>query len=407
MGAGPDVNDGRARRFLIIVALTMAVAAALFLVRPPEIGRVRTTSDARSLAARIARHPTDWAAASALAEVALDARLGNRVVLWRAAYEHASLLAPERTEPAKGFVRAAFFHWTELSEKDKRDAMTAYAPELRDPGVFARMARPLFELTGDLAILHRAGPPTGDSLATLISLALPNGLFADYRALRGELEQKRIDDVNARLHTVTPEELVAQFPGPPYRTDAEPLIRALLDELHRRPLDDNPNRPEVIDAVVDYALRHNLGPLDGLEIITRRPGAATVATRIKLSRSLGLDQRTAQIEMASNDPRRILPNDSDWQGLCQNDLCSRAWRMIEAEHGIALTIETVQTDDVQAYVEIYVDDALRAEGEVGPKRDFIVPVGNRGAHRIEVVLANPTTRNRFLRRVHIASITTL
>lgn len=80
--------------------------------------------------------------------------------------------------------------------------------------------------------------------------------------------------------------------------------------------------------------------------------------------------------------------------------------MIEAAHGIALTLETVQADEVPAYVEIYVDDDLRAEGEVGPKRDFIVPVGS-GAHQIELVLANPLTRNRSPRRVHIASITAL
>ena len=401
------MTDRRTRLFLVLTALTMVAAAAAFFLRPPEIGIVKTTSDERSLAARIARHPTDWAAASALAEVALDARLGNRVEVWRAAYTHASLLAPERTEPANGFVRAAFFHWTELSEKDRRDAIAAYAPQLRDPAVFARMARPLFELSGDLSLLRRAAPPTADSLAALISLALPNGRFADYRALRGELQQKHIDDFNGRRHTVTPEELVERFPLPPYRADEEPLIRALLDELHARPLDDNPGRGDVLDAVADYALRHNIGPLDGLEVITRKPGAATVATQIRIARALGLKDRTAQLEAASRDPRRVQPNDSDWLGLCQNDICKQARRMIEAEHGIALTIDTVQTDDVQAYVEIYVDDALRAEGEVGPKRDFTVPVGNRGVHRIEVVLANPTTRNGFARRVHIASITTL
>jgi hypothetical protein len=407
MGGGPDVTGRATRPFLILVALTMANGAIVFFLRPPQIGSVKMPSDARSLAARIARHPTDWAAASALAEVSLDTKRTNRVVLWRAAYEHASMLAPERKEPATGFARAAFFHWTELSEKDKHDALAAYAPQLRDPNIFGRMAQPLFELTGDLSMLRRSGPSTADASAALISLALANGLFADYRALRAELQQKRIDNVNELQHTDTPEELVARFPGPPYHTDAEPLIRAFLDELRRRPLVDNPNRADVIDAVVDYALRHNLGPLDGLEIITRKPGAATVATQIKLARALGLKQQTAQLQFASNDPRHVPPNESDWQGLCQNDLCGRAWRMIEAEHGIALTITTVRTDNVQAYVEIYVDDALRAEGEVGPKRDFVVPVGNRGTHRIEVVLANPITRNQLARRVHIASITTL
>jgi hypothetical protein len=36
-----------------------------------------------------------------------------------------------------------------------------------------------------------------------------------------------------------------------------------------------------------------------------------------------------------------------------------------------------------------------------------VPTGSPGRHRVEVVLANPLTRNGFARRVHIAGITTL
>ncbi len=406
MGTSPDVSGHGPRLFLIGVAVTMSASAIVFLLRPPQFRWMRTSTDASVLIARIARHPTDWAAASALTEVALDTRLSNRLVLWRAAYEHASLMAPDFKEPATAFARDAFFHWTELSEKDKRDVIVAYGPALRDPGVFARMARPLFELTGDLSILRRAGPPTAETPATLISLALPNGLFADYRSLRGELQQKRLDDFARRRQVEAPEELVQRFPGPPYHTDEEPLIRALLDELHRRPLDTNPDRPNVIDGIVDYALRHHVEPLDGLEIITRKPGAASIATQIRLAMALGLKDRAIQLEAASNDPRRVAPNLFEWQGLCEKDLCGRSWRMIEAGHGIALTLETVQADEVPAYVEIYVDDDLRAEGEVGPKRDFIVPVGS-GAHQIELVLANPLTRNRSPRRVHIASITAL
>jgi hypothetical protein len=395
------------RPFLIIVAVSMAVAAAVFLLAPPEIGEVKTPPDARSLAARVARHPTDWGSASALAEVSLDSNQPNRFALWRAAYEHASQLAPERYDPATGFARAAFSHWTELSEADRREALDAYAPLLRNPDTFRRMAKPLFELTGDLPFLHRAGPPTADTIRGLINLALPNGLFADYRSLRQELQRKRIDEFSRQRGVSTPEELVAQFPKPPYHSDAEPLITGLLEELHRRPLDDDPGRTDVVEAIVDYALRHDIRPIDGLEVITRRPGSASVATRIKLAEALGLNERATQMAMAANDPRRVPPNDFEWQGLCDNDVCTRAWRMIEAEHGIALTIETVHTDEVPAYAEIYVDDALRAEGEVGPKRDFAVPVGTRGAHRIEVVLANPMTRNLDQRRVRVAGITTL
>jgi hypothetical protein len=395
------------RLFLILVGLTMAAAAAVFIVQPPEIRWVPLSNDPRILAARIARHPTDWPAATALSEVALDARVGNRVVLWRAAYEHAIRLAPERPDPVNAFARAAFFHWTELSEKDKRDALAAFAPLLHEEATFGRMAKPLFELTGDLSMLHRARPPGEYAMRTLIYLALTNGFFADYRNLRGELERQRGDEFAASLHTASPAELIARFPDPPYHADVEPMIAGLLEELHRRPLDDNPNRGAIVDAIVDYALRHGIEPLDGLEIVTRKPGAASVATRIRLARLLGKAELAVQLEMATNDPRRVQLLDSEWQGLCGADLCNRAWRTIEAEHGVALSIETALTDNVPAYAEIYVDDVLRAEGEVGPKRDFIVAVGNRGTHRIEVVLANPVTRNRQPRRLHIAGITTL
>jgi hypothetical protein len=168
-----------------------------------------------------------------------------------------------------------------------------------------------------------------------------------------------------------------------------------------------PARPAVIDGVVDYALRHGLEPLDGLEIVTRKTGAASDATRIRLARKLGLVNLARQIELGANDPRRPQVIDSDWQGLCDTDICYRAWRSIEAGHAVSLAIEAVETDDVAAYAEIYVDDVLRAEGEVGARRDFIVPVGNPGTHRVEVVLANPRMRNGSARRLHIATITTL
>jgi hypothetical protein len=407
VGEGADVTGSLSRAFLLIVALTMAAAAVAFVVNPPEIGSVKPGSDARVLATRLVQHPTDWPAASALTEVSLDTRLDTRVVLWRSAYEHASLLAPERNDPPNAFVRAAFFHWPELSEEDHRVALAAYSRLLSDPTVFARMARPIFELTGDLSFLQRYGPPNAKTLAWLTGLASSNGRFADYRGMRGELQKKRLAEVGTLIHTAPPEDLLALFPDPPYHSADEPLIKALLDELHQRPLSDSPGRKEVIDAIVDYALRHDLGPLDGLEVISRTPGAAEMETRIKLSMALGLTERVAQLRMASSDPRRVPPNDHEWQGLCGADVCNRAWRMIEAEHGIALTIQTAQTDGLPAYVEIYVDDVLRAEGEVGAKRDFIVPAGSRGVHRIEVALVNPVTSRLSSRRVHVASITTL
>jgi len=265
----------------------------------------------------------------------------------------------------------------------------------------------VYELTGDLSYLEGARPRTLSATGMLMSLALQNGLFADYRKLRAEADRLYLDEFNAYRRSVTPEELLARFPDPPYHAGQEPLIAALLDELHRRPLVDDPHRSAVVANVIDYAFRHGLGPLDGFEVITRKPGAAPVETQIALARKLGLDSVARALETASSDPRRVPPVLSDWQGLCGTDVCYNAWRMIEAGHGIAMTIDTVESDNVPAYVEIYVDDALRAEGEVGAKRNFVVPVGNAGAHRVEVVLANPSTRNGSRRRVHIASITTL
>lgn len=401
------MSDRGARIFLIIVAAAMTIAAIVFVLRPPQFRWIATSTDARVLAARIARHPADWEAASALSEVALDSRLDSRIAIWRAAYQHASVLAPERSEPANGFARAAFFHWNELSARDHQDALNAFAPLLRDESLFARMAEPLFELTGDLSLLRHTHPPTRYGIGIVMDLALANGFFDDYRNLRVEMERRLNEDFTARKQRDTPAELIARFPDPPYHADDEPVIVSLLEELHRRPLDDNPGRPAVIDAIIDYALRHGLGPLDGLEVITRKPDAASIATRIKLARKLGLTNIAAQLELATNDPRRLQSPDSDWQGLCGQDICYRAWRTIETEHGVSLSIETLQTDNVPAYVEIYVDDVRLAEGEAGPKRDFVVPVGTRGAHRIEVMLANPMSRNHVPRRIRVDRVTTL
>jgi hypothetical protein len=407
MGTHFDVSERGARLFLIAVAVAMAGSALLFFLRRPEIGSTPLPSGSPALAARVARHPADWEAATLLTEASLDSPSDKRVLLWRAAYDHASRLAPTRPGPASSFARAAFFHWQELSPKDRQDALNAYAPLLSDELRFARMAQPLFELTGDVSMLERARPRTEFATGIVIPLALRNGFFDDYRKLRSDLARERLEDFAARVHSSSPADLIVYFPNPPYRADSEPLIVALLDELHRRPLDEVPGKPTMIDALVDYALRHNLGPLDGFEMVTHRQGAASDATRIRLARKLGLNDLAAQIELSTADPRRVPVVESDWQGLCGNDVCYNGWRNIDAAHAVALNIETVETDNVPAYAEVYVDDVLRGEGEVGAKRDFIVPVGNPGTHRVEVVLANPVTRNGTTRKLHISGVTTL
>jgi len=258
----------------------MAAAALIFSLHRPEIGSPPLPTTTPALVSRLARHPTDWEAATLLTESSLDSPSDKRVLLWRAAYDQASRLAPAQPGPAGSFARAAFFHWQELSPKDRQDALNAYAPLLGDHDRFARMAQPLFELTGDLSMLERARPRDDDSTRLLISLALRNGFFADYQKLRADLAHERLDEFKAHARGSSPADLIGRFPDPPYRADSEPLILALLEELHRRPLDESPGRPAVVDAIVDYTLRHDLGPLDGLEPVTLKPWWASDLTRL-------------------------------------------------------------------------------------------------------------------------------
>lgn len=391
------------RKALLAIAATMLLASLLFVVAPPRIERA-LPQDAGALAGRVARHPASWQAASALAGSALDLRKGNPVALWRAAYAHATALAPGRPEPANAFARAAFFHWTELSAADRRAALEAFGPELRDETVFPRMARRIFELTGSLDLLRRFHPQSATALLDINDMALRNGFFDDYRAVRGELRRMWETELAARRGSATPEELIALLPPPPYDASEQAMLASVLEELHRRPLDNDPKRPEAIDALVGYAMRHDL-PLDGIEAITRINGSASIPTRYALAQQLGAASRAAQL--AVQLPPRDGAAAGEWSGLCQNDICRNASRTIDAAHGIAVTLETVQTDDVPAYAELYVDDALRGEGAVGRRREFMLPAGNGGMHRLEVRLANPATRNGFARRIRVAAVTAL
>jgi hypothetical protein len=194
MGTHPDVSGRGARVFLVVVAVAMAGSALLFFLRRPEIGSAALPAGWTALASRVGRHPADWEAATLLTEVSLDSPSDKRVLLWRAAYDHASRLAPSRPGPASSFARAAFFHWQELTPKDQQDALNAYAPLLADEARFARMAQPLFELTGELSLLKRARPRSEYATGIVISLALRNGFFDDYRKLRVELQRERLDD---------------------------------------------------------------------------------------------------------------------------------------------------------------------------------------------------------------------
>lgn len=131
--------------------------------------------------------PTDWHAASALAEKALDMPVRDPLALWRASGAMAIALAPLQPEPRISFARAGFFHWIELSAADRKAVLDAYAPVLRDEATFLRMYETIYGLTGDFGYLRRAQPRTPEPTRQMVWLAATYGLFDQYRALRDEV----------------------------------------------------------------------------------------------------------------------------------------------------------------------------------------------------------------------------
>jgi len=207
------------------------LAIAYFAVRPSP-SRGALPDDPRALAARVAAHPADWLAASALAEKALDMRVRDPRELWRVSGALASSLAPLLPEPRASLARGAFFHWSELTAGDRRWVLDAYAPLLRQVTTFETMELPLFSLTGDLAYLRRVGPPGLSTTLGLAQIAAINGLFADYRALRAELPpQPRGNPIDSRQ--IAAKEEVAIVVAAVESDDVPPYVEIWVDGVLR------------------------------------------------------------------------------------------------------------------------------------------------------------------------------
>jgi len=390
------------RSALIALGAAMLALLGVYLAARPSSEPAPLPADPFALARRLRVHPADWRAAAALSEHALDAPVPNRFALWRASHDAAMRLAPTRQAPRMELARAALFHWTELSPADRRAAIDLIAPLLRDSPTFFRMAKPLFDLTGDLQMLRRFNPGTEQTLEFVRNTAATYGFFQDYRELRAEVARKRIADFRARLPQLSPAEIINELPQPPYSTDDEPLLREALAELHRRPLIEDPHRGFVVDALVDYALRHHLEPLDGIDSIVRIRGSAGDRTRYRLAEALRMEAAAYDIRISAKEP--LTEPRGKWQGTGDGDTLSlRAWIDRELSGPASIVIEKVASDEVPPYVEIYLDDARVGEGEVDVRRTFAIPPAT-GLHRVEVRVANGATRNAARRIVHIVSL---
>lgn len=455
------MNRRRRQLLLGLVAGVCAIALIVTLTNRDLLRDPKAPEEPR--AAWLNAHPADWLATSALADVSLDAQSPRRLELWRASYAHAKLLAPHRRNTDAGFVRAGLFHWYELNAGDRKRVVRAAGPLLRDPAFFSRMHGPLWQLTRDFAWLHANAPDTPDARAALRNLALSRGLFAEYRTLREELRQLRMKSFASQRRTADAQVLLNLVPERVDR-DHEPLVRGILEELDRRAFEPQ-QLGYGLESLVDFAVRRDVRPLTGLlpliesqsalRDVTRARAALdldnpTVASRIELTSSVAnaaewqpyylerarfearrrdamaansylrraaADGMTTPVLAAAIDVARLLGKPQDeqrfraqlaqtprpWAGTCgTKEVCSSARTVEYAEGGtLRVALENAQSDEIAPYVEIYVDDARLAEGEVRDARTFTIAVAP-GLHDVEVRLVNTHTRNGAQRRVRIS-----
>jgi hypothetical protein len=418
---------------LTSVAAVSTLLLLLFLANLDLTRDPLRPHDLGELATWLTHHPADWLAASAITDRSLDSALplGRRVALWRSSHLLAAHLAPLRKNPTAGFVRAGLFHWYELGTAERQAVLAAAAPLLRDPAIFAALHRPLWQLTHDLGYLQRSAPPTINALWMLRELAVSSGNFDGYRNLRAALRDGRMNEFRARRTTATVAELIDILPQPITESD-EPLVRAILEEIDRRPFDLQTMGGRVEELAL-YAIRHDVKPLTALAPLLEHVDKLTNPTRARLALALGdrnaamrvelttamvnatewlpylleraaFEEREGQPALAARYRLRATvaerPAVNVWTNVCGvAELCSSVFRI----HDGPLTFQAsvAQSDQIPPYLEVYLDDKLVMEGEVRDGETFAVEAAP-GPHRTEVRLVNRTMRNGAQRRVRLS-----
>lgn len=409
----------RWKMFLVTLSVCMLVASLLFALTPSARTEAAPPDDLEGRLQWLAAHPADWRVATQISEQALESTQPRRLELWRGAHELSTHLAPRRLNASAAFVRAGMFHWYELSEADRAVVLRNAEPLLRDPTRFGAMAMPLWQLTGDVSLLRRAAEGNVLRLEQVASIAVTNGHFAAYRETEEALRSAQLRDLRSQRATLPPAELL-RFVNAPLDARDMPLVQELLDALHARPIDRNPAHVKAAEELLEFALRNDFQPLDGLEYLIREPSGEADPLRARLALRLGHRQRANEIRLLSGvtDPKQwtevdhelagapALPARSEqWDGFCGEFLCESAARLLQLDTGrrVTLTIEKTHADNVPPYVEVLLDDHVVAEGEVEATREFAFDA-TAGSHRLEVRLANPLTRNLAHRRVRLSSL---
>ncbi len=421
------------RTLLTSVAVSSALLLLLFLANLDLTRDPVRPENFEGIASWLAHHPADWLAASAITDRSLDSTLPlrQRVALWRSSHILAAYLAPLRTNPTAGFVRAGLFHWYELGTADRQAVLETAAPLLRDPSIFGALHRPLWELTHDLRYLRRSAPQTIHALSMLRELAIASGNFAEYRELRAAMRDRRMSDFRAKRATATVAELIDILPRPITDSD-EPLVRAILAEIDRRPFDVHTMGGRVEELAL-YAIAHDVKPLTALAPFVDRVGNLTHPTRARLALALGdrdgamrvelttamvnaaewtpylleraaFEERNGQPALAARYRLRATvaggPAANVWTNTCGTaELCATVSRIHDGP--LQFRASVAQSDEIPPYVEVYLDDVLVMEGEVREEKTFAVDAAP-GPHRTEVRLINRTMRNGTQRRVRLS-----
>jgi hypothetical protein len=333
------------------------------------------------------------------------------------------------------FVRSGLDHWYELRARDRMQVLRSAEPLLHDSDIFQRVAQPLFDLTGNFGYLRRNAPHDAAARDRLSRIAATNGLFADYRSLRAEAAIARLRRFSQIRSNASQSDLIDLLPDS-FSADDEPLVRSVLDELSRRPIDTLPSRTAVVDRVVDYALRHHIEPLSGLQALVDLPGAASDPARARVALHLGDPDRASRIEIAARntDPAAWADYDDEraafarahddaalaklyeakafvghqerqkWTGLCsEKTVCTSGSRelTVAKPHRLALSFDSEHEEVVPAYVEILLDEQRVAEGEIAKSHTFDLGTAVAGSHPIEVRVVNPFTPQAREHRLRI------
>jgi hypothetical protein len=264
----------------------------------------------------------------------------------------------------------------------------------------------------------------------LRELAVSGGNFDAYRNLRAALRDARMNEFRAKRATATVAELTAILPQPITESD-EPLVRAILEEIDRRPFDLQTMGGRVEELAL-YAIRHDVKPLTALAPLVDQTGNLTNPTRARLALALGdrnaanrvelttmtsaADWRPYLLERAAFEEKngqpalaaryRLLatvaesPSRDVWTNMCSgSELCTSVFRVHDGP--LQFRASASQSDEIPPYVEVYLDDALVLEGEVRDEKTFSVDAAP-GSHRLEVRLINRTMRNGTQRRVRLS-----